>query len=365
MIRVAPLVVVALAACHHAPAAPPVADDCKVVHDDPTHAMAILSQRHPKDPVKVAQVIEGCVAPAGGDECARVAALIRAIPQMAPALAPKTGTSTDPVEVCHGMPPQMRHCMLASYSLAHEAECAKVREDLANAASPPVDVKPAAAPACDGGTIVVYVAKSGLWLATGKDDQARCFAATKPGGYDLAWLARQLHRYDRACKPAVELAAERDVSYQHVIDVMDAAVKAGLTDVGMTAPADLQVALAAAHPVGAPAECPAGSIHAAAAAPPSPPSPLPSASDSLKQAPVVIVTKAEIDLAGKTVVKLAELGTGTGSIAELVAALPTTPAGTTAILQADRDTPSGVITRVIQTLKSSGYPNILFAVKNK
>ena len=361
------LAMLALAACKHAPSSPaPVADDCKVVHDDPAHAMAILSQRHPKDPVKVAQVIEGCVAPSGGDECTRAAALIKAIPQMAPALAPKDGSAMDPVALCRTMPPAMQHCMLASYNLMHEAECTKAREDLAKTAIAPVDIKPSTAPACDGGTIAVYVAKAGLWLATGKDARARCFAATNASGYDFDWFERQLHRYySEPCKPAVELAAEHDVSYQDVVHAMDVAVKEGLTDVGMTAPADLQVPLATAPPAGAPAECPHGSIHTAPTAAAAPPRSPASATDSLKQAPVVVVTTSEIDLAGKPVVKLAELGRGTGTIAELVAALPTRPAGATAILQADRDTPSGVITRVIQTLKASGYPNVLFAVKNK
>lgn len=372
----APLLLLAFAACRHGkPSAPPVSDDCKIVHDDPTHAMGLLSQRYPHDAVKVAEVIEGCVAPAGADECERIAALVKAIPQMAPVLAPKPGTLSDPLALCRGMPPEMRRCMLASYSLAHDAECAKVRQDLASTALAQIDIQPkgsASGPdACAGSEIAIYVTKDGLWIGNGQGIRGRCFSPAKDGILDFTWLERQLHHYDGMdCKPSIELAADEGIAYQDVIHAMDVAVKVGLTDVGLTDAKSLPVTLGGI-PDGTPADCNNGSVHATAAAKPaspalaSPPGPLPSAQDNLKQAPVVIVTKTEIDVAGKTIVKLDELGTGTGNITELAAALPKPAPATMAIVQADKDTPSKVINRVVLTLKAAGYSNLLFAVKNK
>ena len=367
----APLFV--LAACQHGkPSAPQPSDDCKIVHDDPTHAMGLLSQRYPHDAVKVAQVIEGCVAPAGADECERIAALVKAIPEMAPVLAPKEPSTTDPLAVCRGMPPEMRRCMLASYSLAHDVECAKVRQDLAGTALAQLDIRPkgpASGPgACAATEIAIYVTKDGLWIGNGQGIRGRCFSPAKDGILDFTWLERQLHHYDAMdCKPAVDLAADKDVSYQDVIHVMDVSVKLGLTNVGLTDAKSLPVLLGGV-PDGTPADCNNGSVHVAAAAtPPSPslPSPPPSAQDNLKQAPVVIITKTEIDVAGKLVVKLDELGTDAGNIAELTAALPKPAPAAMAILQADQDTPMNVMNRVVQTVKAAGYSNLLFAVKNK
>ena len=369
----AAFVVLSLAACQHGkPAAPPPTDDCKIVHDDPAHAMGLLSQRYPHDAVKVAEVIEGCVAPAGADECERVAALVKAIPQMTPGLAPKPGTLTDPVALCRGMPPEMRRCMLASYSLAHDVECAKVRQDLASTALAQLDIQPkgsASGPgACDDTEIAVLVTKDGLWIGTGQGIRGRCFSPAKDGILDFEWLERQLRHYDGMdCKPLVELAADKDVSYQDVIHAMDTAVKVGLVDVGLTDAKSLPVMLGGVAD-GTPADCNNGSVHVAAGAKPPSPSVPPvatSGTDNLKHAPVVIITRDEIEVAGKTIVKLSELGTGAANITELAAALPKAPADAMAILQADRDTPMNVMNRVVQTLKAAGYSNLLFAVKNK
>ena len=366
-----PLLVLVFAACQHGKSAAPPSDDCKIVHDDPTHAMGLLSQRYPHDAVKVAEVIEGCVAPAGADECERVAALVKAIPQMTPALAPKPGTLTDPLALCRGMPPEMRRCMLASYSLAHDVECAKVRQDLAGTALAQLDIQPkgsASGPdSCAGSEIAIYVTKDGLWIGNGQGIRGRCFSPAKDGILDFGWLERQLHHYDTAdCKPAVELAADDDVSYQEVIHAMDVSVKLGLTNVGITDAKSLPVMLGGV-PDGTPADCSNATLHVAAATPQphSVPSAPPSSQDRLKHAPVVIVTKTEIDVAGKLVVKLDDLGTGAGNITELASALPKAPPDAMAILQADQDTPMNVMDRVVQTLKASGYSNLLFAVKNK
>jgi biopolymer transport protein ExbD len=68
----------------------------------------------------------------------------------------------------------------------------------------------------------------------------------------------------------------------------------------------------------------------------------------------------------KEIVKVAAVAKGTGAIEELAKALPPATSGDTpVILQADQDTPSSVIVRIIETAKAAGYNNVLFAVKNR
>jgi hypothetical protein len=86
------------------------------VSDRPADAVAVLGEKYPGDPVKVATIIESCVATTG-PLCERVAALVQAIPSMMSAAAP----SGDVATVCAGMPAAMQWCLLPSYALAQEA----------------------------------------------------------------------------------------------------------------------------------------------------------------------------------------------------------------------------------------------------
>jgi biopolymer transport protein ExbD len=81
--------------------------------------------------------------------------------------------------------------------------------------------------------------------------------------------------------------------------------------------------------------------------------------------PVLVLTRAELSLAGTVVATLAELTRGSGRIAALERALPQPPAAPTIVLQADERTDMAVITRVIETARNAGYTHVLFAVKHR
>ena len=123
--RLAALVL--LLACTRERAPDPASDpDCDVVRKDPGNAVATLNQRHPGAPVKVAEIVERCVAPSG-TPCERLAKIVAAIPGLMPAGSPAVTAPGNVAEVCEGMPREMQRCMLPSYTLAHEDECAKIR----------------------------------------------------------------------------------------------------------------------------------------------------------------------------------------------------------------------------------------------
>src|SRR4051812_47086456 len=120
------LIVAAVAGCKSGSKAAPSGDaDCELVRKTPQSAMVELSKKYPNNPVKVAQTIENCVAPTG-DECERVAAIVKAIPTMAPGVAMPDG-SAGFAATCRQSPPEWRHCYLPSYVLAHDVECTKLR----------------------------------------------------------------------------------------------------------------------------------------------------------------------------------------------------------------------------------------------
>jgi len=116
--------------------------DCEVVLRDPGHAAAALSQKYPGAAVKVAEIIEQCVAPSGAP-CERLAKIVAALPGLMPAGSPTVTAPTQVAEVCADMPPEMQRCMLPSYALAHSDECAKVRAAIAEDARRTLDVAPA------------------------------------------------------------------------------------------------------------------------------------------------------------------------------------------------------------------------------
>jgi biopolymer transport protein ExbD len=360
-------------------------NDCDIVSKDPAHAVAELSKKYPKDAVKVAKTIEDCVAPSG-DMCDRVAAMVKAIPSMMPGTnAPRS--ADDYAKTCFASPPEMRKCFLASYALAHDAECKKVMMDIANAAMTPVTPSRG----CDGGRIAVLVTKEGVWVASGEGKDGRCFKASKGGAIDVNALQTEFEQWIRKdCKPAIELAAENDVKYQDMITVMDVAVQVGLPDVGMATVSELPVSFQGAEPATATTEhCPATTIasggstgsttagHKTVVSAPDPAAP-----SNMATAIVVIVTKDEIQLsgggdvgsaaatpavkAGKKIVTVAAAAKGSGAIAELSKELPKAASpDVPLVVQADMSTSANVISRVIETAKVAGYTNILFAVKNK
>ena len=360
----------------------PVVDDCKIVLGDPANAVAEIGKRYPEDPVKRALVIEGCLAP-DGEECDRLARIFHAIPAMMPAATgPAAARSeADDRTVCLDMPAEMRRCMRTSYVLGHQAECQRIVEGIKAAAVAPQKLPRRSEP-CNGGRIVGYLAPAGAWLATGPD--ARCFAARRGGALDTAWLEGELRQFTRrACPPSVELAGAAGVRYQDLIAAMDAAIKVGLVDVGLSAPADSPVSFAAADARRAPPHCPATTLaRGSAASPPAPPRPRPDPTRPLARlrdpiprspppprvnaaTPVLILTRAELIVAGAAVATVAELMRGGGVIAPLDQALPHAPADPTIVLQADESSDMAVITRVVETANQAGYTNLLFAVKNK
>jgi hypothetical protein len=105
----------------------PRSPDCDLVLRDPSNAAARLSQQYRGAPVKVAAIIEECIAPSGS-LCERLAKIVPALPGLMPAGAPAVTPPPQVAEVCAHMPPEMQRCMLPSYALAHGDECAKVRE---------------------------------------------------------------------------------------------------------------------------------------------------------------------------------------------------------------------------------------------
>jgi hypothetical protein len=100
--------------------------DCDVVLRDPGNAAARLSQQYRGEPVKVAEIIERCVAPSG-PPCERLAKIVAALPGLMPAGSPTVTAPGNVAEACAGMSPEMQRCMLPSYALGHSDECAKIR----------------------------------------------------------------------------------------------------------------------------------------------------------------------------------------------------------------------------------------------
>jgi hypothetical protein len=90
---------------------------CDEVIGDPSHAI----EHHEL------KTIEDCIAPPGGDECARLAKIVTAIPSLLPG-AELHGDAY--LEACRHAPPELRPCMLPSYQLEHAGECAKRRAQL-------------------------------------------------------------------------------------------------------------------------------------------------------------------------------------------------------------------------------------------
>jgi biopolymer transport protein ExbD len=235
----------------------------------------------------------------------------------------------------------------------------------------PIEIKPSTERTAQDlcGSVSIYVDDHGTWIASGRDDKSRCFAPRKGAELDHAWLEAQLRKLKtNPCGPtAAELAASDSVRYQEVIATMDIAVKTGFVDVGLSTADKLAVPLASASTKGAASDCPPSLIpytdedRAAMAQPRPEPA---RGSNGLAQAPVLVITKDKLTFNSKDVMTVAEAAKGSGKIEALIKMLPPTRDGML-ILQADQDTPTTVINRVVITAKAGGYDNLLFAVKNK
>lgn len=256
---------------------------------------------------------------------------------------------------------------------------------------------PEPASACD--TLVISLDATGTWI--GAPPETRCFASHADGAPDIDWIERELaalHRTIHAagCQPGIELAAAAPIRYQHMIHAMDTAVKVGFPDVGLSDPESLAMKFSAtAQP---PARCGAPKLAAGAKKPPSrgtamdleegrvDPDHKPGTigpngeitatreqiglddrKNMLASAPVIVVTRTEISVAGKASITVAEAAALTGHSIPALATTLGKPKDkyATAILQADESITMKVINLVVNTAKSAGYDNILFAVKNK
>jgi biopolymer transport protein ExbD len=313
-------------------------DDCKLVLDDPAKAMVRVTERYPRDPVKVAETIERCVAPTG-DECERIHTIVQAIPSM---MGSAAASSLPSLEICRtSMTPEMRRCMLPSYVLAHAEECMRVLQQMAATTIDEMPIKPRIAPPqasdCDGPRLTIE--DDGMTLTTGPKDKRVTTHHDSPS--DLAWLEERI-KTEKAALPtcgALELWGARGVRYQEVIAAMDVAVKAGFTAVQL--------------------DDGAGDLPDLPGPAPGRPGP-----DALNKAPVLIITKQEMTLGATTIARTAEIADGPEVIEALTRALPP-PVDRMVIVQADESTDMIVITRAIGTLRRAGYDNVLFAVKNK
>ncbi|MFT3695648.1 MAG: hypothetical protein QM831_21100 [Kofleriaceae bacterium] len=255
---------------------------------------------------------------------------------------------------------------------------------------PPVNTPPVIAPkvvAVDAGdppnacTLSVLVDSNGLSIAT---SDGGCHAST----LDWTWLETELRAIKTAhgdCSNA-EIAGQ-GVAYQDLVHGMDVLVKVGYVDVGLTDPNGLTLKpsrAVAPHCDVKPVEAktPGSGLTL----------PLADGKTPLKLAPVIVVTKTDVMLDGKSVATIKKLEAGNdnqfmikplGDALKAMAAKTlkemtpeqhqncdggkrgvTCPIGL-AILQADEATPATVINLIVNTAKDAGYDNLLFAVKAK
>jgi biopolymer transport protein ExbD len=194
----------------------------------------------------------------------------------------------------------------------------------------------------------------GAWLATGSDQS--CF------GSNGDWLRTELASFtSKTCPLALTVRVAANVSFQVAIDAMSRVRELGGT-----------IALAAfddARRFGTrppmrrapPAHC--KPPHDAAPQPSS--LPLVQPTRALPAAPMIAVSRTELFVNGRSIVKLeAVLKRDRYTIDELVAALPKPAASKgVAIIAADTSTDARVINLIVYSAKAAGYDNLLFAVQ--
>jgi len=129
------------------------------------------------------------------------------------------------------------------------------------------------------------------------------------------------------------LVTDDKLVYQDVVTVMDTLIKIGIVDVSLGDPSKNK-----ATP---------------------PPMPDGSSKQALRNEPILIITKTEVRFHDKVVGKPDDDAIAT----KLEAVLPKDPKDPTFIIQADKDTSTKTINRVITAAGNAGYTNVLFAVK--
>jgi biopolymer transport protein ExbD len=309
--------------------------DCEVILGEPARAIAAMREKYKDDAVKVATVIEQCVAPSGA-RCERVAKLVKAIPDMAPLGLPEVG---DPQAACESMPVGMQMCLLPSYVLANGAQCSAMRAEMAKTAITAAVPIEAAMPACpevqvEIGRDAVTFGRGGSTMSIARERHAIDRDAVETGLRELA----------KDCVGGVEISAEPATGYQDLITVMDLAMAAGFEDIGIAKPGGDR-----------PGDPPA----------PSGPG---GGGTTIAKAPVVIVTKTEVLLDGT---RLAGVDDRITAIEAAIAAAlkaravdPAAPAGAL-VIQADASATYETIMKVITGARTAGFEDVVFAVKSK
>ena len=318
-------------------------EDCDLVKKDPGTAAAKLSQKYKNAPVRVAEIIERCVAPTGAP-CERLAKVVAALPGLMPAGGSGSGAGalpdspTNVIELCNGMPPEMQRCMFPSYALGHADECAKIREQMMAGA---LELRPDRAGQPAGGADEPPCAELHLDVTasqlTVRRETTQTLARTA-GKLDQDALRAVLRGLAATCRGGATLTGADDLLYKDLISVMDVAVAAGFPDVGIDVP---EAALPA----------PGGRA---------PPSPAP---ESLSSAPVIAVTREAVLFAGQELVRLPADATGPVEAALAKARRADSKQPGLAILQADERTPMRTIKQIIVGGRKAGFDNLLFAVK--
>jgi biopolymer transport protein ExbD len=301
--------------------------DCDVVRKEPGSAAARLSQKYPGAPVKVAEIIERCVAPSGAP-CERLAKIV--------AVTAPAGVA----ELCADMPPEMQRCMLPSYALANPDECAKIRDQIAAAAAGPIEIEPRTGPPPPGEP---PCAELRIELGAGEVVVRREEVERLPragGQIDHAALRARLGELASRCKGDAAIASADDRPYQEVIELMDTAIAAGFVDIGLDVP-------------GAPAALPR-----AAAGPAS-------GGGALASAPVIAVTRDAISIGGQEVARLPADVTEAVAAGLAKARAASAEARDLAILQADAATPMRTIKQIIAAGRRAGFDNVVFAVNRR
>jgi biopolymer transport protein ExbD len=253
-----------------------------------------------------------------------------------------------------------------------------------------------------GQEIAMALGADGAWM--GASTGERRFAASCGGAADAQAIQQELRRLrgleGLTCASGLSLSADSSVTYQSVVLAMDAAISAGLRDVGFVDQASLPISFPAkpgkaerltaqcskSAQSSAPASAPTRSQPAST--PPSggpaadgPAVPVAGSQDVAKQPPVVIVTRTAISLDGQRLATLADVAAAKDStIPGLEAALKERSARIEAeiragtrdeklrgilILQADRDTSAGIVNRIIKVAYGAGFPDVMFAVNRQ
>lgn len=315
------LIALAVAACGRKAAS----SDCPDVLDDPAHAVANLSAKYPDQAVKVATIIEGCIAP-GGTLCDRVVALVAKIPSMMPTAGPAL---TDPMTTCQQMPPALQSCLLPSYVLAHGPECATLRHETEVAS---IDIRPRVGPPPPGPDCP----EVRVWLDPGEvgyGRNTRNVLLRQDKTLDFEGLERGLKNLAVKCPSLLSIIAAPEMTYQDIVSAMDVANKVGFSEIELETGDDT----------------------------PLPPS-LPTGDNAMMHASVLVITPTDVTVGGKVI---AHPG-GADVSGPVHDALAATPPDMRAVLifQAEATLSARTVLQAVTGAHRAGFGAILFAVKH-